>query len=151
MLDQHRLRGEAIRTSAFARECARCVRRAADSVARNGFERGDFECELELLITCVYLGEPEEAAVAWATWWSERQSGCKVGTVPASEASIEALGAENYEAGVGEECACAVCLEGLEEGELVSRVPCDHLYHSECIVKWLRCNGCCPLCRIRIT
>ncbi|KAK1284052.1 E3 ubiquitin protein ligase RIE1 [Acorus calamus] len=142
MLDQHRLRGEAIRTSALAHACARCVWLAADSVARNGFERGGggFECELELLVTCVYLGEPEEAVVAWGTWWSERQRGCEAGTVPASEASIGALGAENYEVGEGEVCACAVCLEELEEGELVSRIPCNDLYHSECIVKWLRYN-----------
>ncbi|KAK1318105.1 hypothetical protein QJS10_CPB04g01286 [Acorus calamus] len=33
-------------------------------VTGNGFKQGEFECELKLLVTCIYLGEPEEAAVA---------------------------------------------------------------------------------------
>ena len=62
---------------------------------------------------------------------------------------------------VREEDVCSVCMEGFHQGEDSSssssssgggnkRVPCGHVYHSECITLWLsHCNSC-PLCRRHI-
>ncbi|KAK7319949.1 hypothetical protein RJT34_04678 [Clitoria ternatea] len=50
---------------------------------------------------------------------------------------------------VTEEDVCSVCREGQREGEN-KRVPCGHVYHSNCITLWLEhCNSC-PLCRQQI-
>ncbi|XLS85584.1 hypothetical protein HN51_035750 [Arachis hypogaea] len=51
---------------------------------------------------------------------------------------------------VEEKDVCSVCMEGFEGGGN-KRVPCGHVYHSECIILWLsRSNSSCPLCRRHI-
>ncbi|CAN6243743.1 unnamed protein product [Urochloa humidicola] len=49
-------------------------------------------------------------------------------------------------------CAlCAVCLEDIEAGEMVRRLPaCGHLFHVECIDMWLHSHTTCPLCRCHV-
>ncbi|KAK1285661.1 hypothetical protein QJS10_CPB20g00822 [Acorus calamus] len=51
------------------------------------------------------------------------------GPPPASEAAVESL----PEVEVEVEMVCAVCLEGMREGEKARRMPCDHMYHGHCI------------------
>lgn len=42
---------------------------------------------------------------------------------------------------------CQVCLCDLQPHTRVSRLPCQHVFHPDCISKWLtQCNGTCPLC-----
>ncbi|KAJ1389566.1 Zinc finger, RING-type [Sesbania bispinosa] len=43
---------------------------------------------------------------------------------------------------------CSICFQDFEEGELVRILPkCCHLFHLECIDKWLVQQGSCPMCR----
>lgn len=42
---------------------------------------------------------------------------------------------------------CAICLEDFEGGEQVMVTPCDHMFHEECILPWVRSHGQCPVCR----
>ena len=42
---------------------------------------------------------------------------------------------------------CTVCLTFFSEGEIVSKLPCEHLYHTHCIIGWLQANITCPICR----
>ncbi|KAF9669415.1 hypothetical protein SADUNF_Sadunf14G0105300 [Salix dunnii] len=42
---------------------------------------------------------------------------------------------------------CAVCLEDFEPRESVMLTPCNHMFHEECIVPWVKSNGKCPVCR----
>ncbi|CAB4320315.1 unnamed protein product [Prunus armeniaca] len=43
--------------------------------------------------------------------------------------------------------ACTICMEDFEGGAEVTRLPCLHLYHGDCIVQWLETSHLCPLCR----
>lgn len=43
------------------------------------------------------------------------------------------------------EKTCAICLAEIEEGELVRRTPCLHVFHSQCISTWLRTRRVCPV------
>ncbi|XVE86380.1 hypothetical protein DITRI_Ditri18aG0030300 [Diplodiscus trichospermus] len=44
---------------------------------------------------------------------------------------------------------CAVCLSMLENEEMARLLPnCKHIFHAECIDKWLASHSTCPLCRI---
>ncbi|CAL4970291.1 unnamed protein product [Urochloa decumbens] len=73
-------------------------------------------------------------------------------------AAIDALPAFAY-AGPGGDgsksgrCAlCPVCLEDVEAGEMVRRLPaCGHLFHVECIDMWLHSHATCPLCRCQVS
>lgn len=46
---------------------------------------------------------------------------------------------------------CCVCLSRLVEGNGTRKLPCCHLFHRECVDKWLvLCQNTCPLCRLSI-
>ncbi|KAJ7982222.1 RING/U-box superfamily protein [Quillaja saponaria] len=66
------------------------------------------------------------------------------GLVPASKESIEGLEKVKVEGSRGH---CSICLEDFEDGCEVTRTPCSHVYHGDCIVNWLHNNNLCPLCR----
>ncbi|KAH0681680.1 hypothetical protein KY285_021943 [Solanum tuberosum] len=71
------------------------------------------------------------------------------GMVPASESSIEFLEPmEAHERNSNDECS--VCLDELGEETDVLRLPCSHLFHAECITKWLQNSHYCPLCRFQM-
>ncbi|KAJ2658827.1 hypothetical protein IWW48_003814 [Coemansia sp. RSA 1200] len=43
---------------------------------------------------------------------------------------------------------CAICLEEINEGEIIRKLPCPHVFHSACIDRWLLCqSSVCPLCK----
>lgn len=44
---------------------------------------------------------------------------------------------------------CSICLEPLETKHSSTLEPCDHAFHSDCIIQWLRINSSCPVCRDR--
>lgn len=42
---------------------------------------------------------------------------------------------------------CHICFGRLDPSSCVVPLPCGHVFHSECISKWLtQCKGTCPLC-----
>ncbi|EGY18623.1 uncharacterized protein VDAG_09149 [Verticillium dahliae VdLs.17] len=45
---------------------------------------------------------------------------------------------------------CAICMEVLEDEEMVRPLVCGHIFHSGCITCWfLRLHDTCPLCKAR--
>ncbi|XP_058180165.1 E3 ubiquitin-protein ligase RING1-like [Rhododendron vialii] len=78
-------------------------------------------------------------------------------TVPATVSSIEALekvvvlddgGGGGGVSGLMDQCA--ICFEELVGGSEASRMPCSHVYHGDCIVRWLRTSHFCPVCRYKM-
>ncbi|KAL3644732.1 hypothetical protein CASFOL_009912 [Castilleja foliolosa] len=49
-----------------------------------------------------------------------------------------------------EDAECCICLCAYEDGTEIHALPCDHHFHSACIVKWLKMNATCPLCKYNI-
>ena len=49
-----------------------------------------------------------------------------------------------------EKVNCSICLEELNDGKEKYELACHHLYHKECIQKWLSNHTTCPLCRFHV-
>lgn len=45
---------------------------------------------------------------------------------------------------------CTICLSVFQDDEDVRRLPCMHLFHTECVDQWLVTNKRCPICRVDI-
>lgn len=46
---------------------------------------------------------------------------------------------------------CPICIETMEIGEgqeELASMGCEHTYHKDCIVEWLKINRTCPICRL---
>ncbi|GMJ01798.1 hypothetical protein HRI_003849000 [Hibiscus trionum] len=71
--------------------------------------------------------------------------------VPATIESIQALKKMKLVEGFGngDGVECMICMEKLvsSETEVVTRMPCSHLVHGDCIERWLNTSHLCPLCR----
>ncbi|KAK7256697.1 hypothetical protein RIF29_30154 [Crotalaria pallida] len=48
---------------------------------------------------------------------------------------------------VDEEDKCAMCLEGFKSLCDADMLPCFHVFHPRCIVKWFEQSVSCPVCR----
>lgn len=68
------------------------------------------------------------------------------GTPPAKKEAVAALPTVN----VHEVLGCSVCLEDFEMGAEAKEMPCQHKFHSHCILPWLELHSSCPICRFQL-
>jgi E3 ubiquitin-protein ligase RNF115/126 len=45
------------------------------------------------------------------------------------------------------EAECTICMDSVTLGEEVTMLYCDHWFHEQCVVAWLREHNTCPHCR----
>ena len=46
---------------------------------------------------------------------------------------------------------CVICVDDFAEGDTVRVLPCDHIFHPQCIDEWLvNHSSLCPLCKRRV-
>ncbi|KAK7351126.1 hypothetical protein VNO77_10347 [Canavalia gladiata] len=70
------------------------------------------------------------------------------GPAPAPERAINAIPSVKIERKhLKENSQCPVCQEDFEVGGEARELACNHIYHSDCIVPWLRLHNSCPVCR----
>ncbi|KAJ4979651.1 hypothetical protein NE237_010431 [Protea cynaroides] len=70
------------------------------------------------------------------------------GPPPAARSSIDAMPTVNItQRHLRTDSHCPVCKERFELGSEVRQMPCNHMYHSDCIVPWLVQHNSCPVCR----
>ncbi|XP_018119922.1 E3 ubiquitin-protein ligase Praja-2 isoform X2 [Xenopus laevis] len=67
---------------------------------------------------------------------------------PATKESIDCL----RQVIVGEdhnsqEQCCAICCSEYIKGEILTELPCHHLFHKPCVTIWLQKSATCPVCR----
>jgi E3 ubiquitin-protein ligase RNF115/126 len=68
------------------------------------------------------------------------------GTPPAKKEAVAALPTVNIQEVLG----CSVCLEDFEMGTEAKEMPCQHKFHSHCILPWLELHSSCPICRFQL-
>ncbi|XP_069820553.1 E3 ubiquitin-protein ligase RNF126 [Dendropsophus ebraccatus] len=70
------------------------------------------------------------------------------GPPPADNEKIQALPTVQVtDEHVGSGLECPVCKEDYTVGENVRQLPCNHLFHNNCIIPWLEQHDTCPVCR----
>lgn len=48
--------------------------------------------------------------------------------------------------------SCAICLENFDSSSEVKQLPiCHHVFHSNCLMEWLRQHDSCPMCRTNLS
>ncbi|XP_074565337.1 putative E3 ubiquitin-protein ligase RHC2A [Curcuma longa] len=67
---------------------------------------------------------------------------------PASKAAIESMPTiEITDDHIVKDCHCAICKDPFELGAEAREMPCEHIYHQDCIFPWLSMRNSCPVCR----
>ena len=46
---------------------------------------------------------------------------------------------------------CPICLQKYKGADIIKEFPCKHIFHKNCIFKWLKKSNLCPLCKYDIT
>lgn len=72
------------------------------------------------------------------------------GAPPATEESLSHLKEFEYIPHKEESDLCAICHDDFDEKQKISQLPCEHMYHKDCVTKWLKMHNICPMCRAPI-
>ncbi|KAK1316542.1 E3 ubiquitin-protein ligase RING1-like [Acorus calamus] len=70
----------------------------------------------------------------------------RYGTPPAQKQAVEALPTVK----IAGNLSCSVCLDDFEVGAEAKEMPCNHKFHSGCILPWLELHSSCPVCRFQL-
>ncbi|XP_073148400.1 uncharacterized protein [Henckelia pumila] len=70
--------------------------------------------------------------------------------VPASDSSVDEYLNIKTTTCEDEEESCSICLEDFYAGCQVLSMPCSHIFHQDCIKKWLKSSHYCPMCRFQM-
>lgn len=45
---------------------------------------------------------------------------------------------------------CSICIEDYSEDEQLVQLPCEHIFHKDCIMPWIEQHNTCPTCRYEL-
>ena len=45
---------------------------------------------------------------------------------------------------------CPICLDEYKKGDELTKIPCNHWFHSKCILEWLKQDDICPICNFEL-
>lgn len=77
----------------------------------------------------------------------------RYGTPPASEKSKKQLHKEKVTESNKEEFGkldCSVCKENYKVDDTICKMPCEHIFHEDCLMPWLNQHNSCPVCRYEL-
>ncbi|KAL3813516.1 hypothetical protein ACJIZ3_014784 [Penstemon smallii] len=107
-------------------------------------------------VTRSSLPDPEDLTMDYETLFEQLGDNANSlkGSPPAAKYVVENLPSEvlTKEAVAENDNAiiCAVCKDDIAVGDNLTRMPCCHLYHCNCLVPWLMIRNTCPVCRYEL-
>ncbi|XVE64965.1 hypothetical protein DITRI_Ditri07aG0144000 [Diplodiscus trichospermus] len=116
------------------------------------FERSDWEAMADV-IRQTGLGNSIRNALDLVMERATSESAteeAEVKLVPAAATSIQDLEKVTCNGSNSEDQKCSVCMEEMVIGSQVTRMPCSHVFHGDCIVQWLKTSHMCPMCRFKL-
>lgn len=72
------------------------------------------------------------------------------GAPPASVAALSSLVHLRLRGICPDNQECVICAEDFKINDVVTTLPCGHMHHSECVLKWLARHCTCPACRFEM-
>ena len=90
-----------------------------------------------ILVLHCYFNVWQRLQVGWKTYLLRREAARKISLLPT--ASPEQLRANND--------VCSICIHEMNAACIT---PCNHLFHSACLRKWLYIQDFCPLCHQKL-
>lgn len=121
-----------------------------------GLEDNTIELRVSLPEEDTYVGNPEdyvdEAGYEILLQNFAENDDTHRGAPPAAKSVIEGLPAvvicqDEIESGAA---LCAICKDVIPLGESGKKLPCQHLYHGDCLIPWLNSRNSCPICRYEL-
>ncbi|KAI3918248.1 hypothetical protein MKX01_041568 [Papaver californicum] len=109
----------------------------------DGYEEEDFRGISDDQV----MEDDDDFLLALEVSWEESQRNIK--RIRASSSFIQGLKREFCFASTTN-IACCICLEESKAEEKISRMPCGHMFHADCIVSWLEQSNSCPMCRFKV-
>ena len=91
----------------------------------------------------------QEAFDRIMTQLMEQQNG-STAPPPASDEAIRSLGKKKVDRemlGEDGKAECSICMDNVELGSEVTFLPCNHWFHGDCVISWLKEHDTCPHCR----
>ncbi|KAL2540961.1 RING-H2 finger C1A [Abeliophyllum distichum] len=93
----------------------------------------------------VFMGPGLQALIEQLTM-NDRQ-----GPPPAPRTAIDAMPTVKItQRHLSTDSHCPVCKDKFELGTEARQMPCNHIYHSDCITPWLVQHNSCPVCRLEL-
>ena len=67
------------------------------------------------------------------------------------EWTTKRLPTRKYQTGQEKNESCAICVNDFTDGDNLRVLPCEHVFHSECVDEWLiNHSSLCPLCKQKV-
>lgn len=121
-----------------------------------GLENNTIELRLSLPEEDTYVGNPadyvDDAGYEILLQNFAENDNTHRGAPPAAKSAIEGLPSveisqEEIDSGAA---LCAICKDMIPLRETGKQLPCQHLYHGDCIIPWLSSRNSCPICRYEL-
>jgi Ring finger domain len=64
--------------------------------------------------------------------------------------NVESADHDHFDDQLDSKNSCSICIARYEVGEEIGTLPCLHMFHNDCIKRWLTQSNTCPICKMTV-